>query len=100
MNQRKKDSLSRQDIEKIARLAHIDLSEEEKKLFADQFNKILNFFKTIDEAHTEGVSPTFHVLDLVNIFRKDDVKDSLSQEEALNYALKKEDGYIKSPKIV
>ncbi len=100
MKSAKKRHISQEEVEHIAWLAHIDLAEEEKALFTEQLNRILDFFRDIDQAHTENVPPTYHVLDLVNIHRSDKAKDSLSKDESLENAPRKEDGFFKSPRIV
>lgn len=92
--------ITKKDVEHISWLAHIELTEEEKEIFMEQFNKILEFFRKIDEINTEGIPPTFHVLDLTNIFREDEVRESLAKEDALRNAPKKENGFFKSPRIV
>jgi aspartyl-tRNA(Asn)/glutamyl-tRNA(Gln) amidotransferase subunit C len=92
--------LSKKEVEHIAWLAHIELSDEEKALFTGQFNEILDYFKTIDIVDTEGVEPTYHVLDLKNVHRKDETKPSLSTEEALKNAPRKEKKFFKSPRII
>ncbi|MCW4019840.1 MAG: Asp-tRNA(Asn)/Glu-tRNA(Gln) amidotransferase subunit GatC [Candidatus Bathyarchaeota archaeon] len=100
MKPTQKPHISRKEVEHVAWLAHIELTEEEKTLFTEQFNKILDYFRKIDEAETEDVDPTYHVLDLVNIFRKDEAEESLPREEPLKNAPKTEDGFFKSPRIV
>lgn len=96
----KKRFISREVVVHIARLARVELSEEEKRLFTKQFNEILEYFRKVDELDTEKVPPTYHVLDLVNVFRKDEVKPSLPKEEATRNAPKKEKMYFKAPKII
>jgi aspartyl-tRNA(Asn)/glutamyl-tRNA(Gln) amidotransferase subunit C len=96
----KRRHLSKQEVEHVAWLAHIELSEKEKTLFTEQFNEILNYFKKIDEVDTKGVEPTYHVLDLTNVYRKDKTKPSLRTEEALKNAPKKEKKFLKAPRIV
>ena len=96
----KKRLISREVVVHIARLARVELSEEEKRLFTKQFNEILEYFRKIDELDTEEVPPTYHVLDLVNVFRKDEAKPSLPKEEATRNAPKKEKTYFKAPKII
>jgi len=96
----KKQHLSKKDVEHIAWLAHIELSDKEKTLFTDQFNEILEYFKKIDEVDTEGVEPTYHVLDLENVSRTDKMKPSLPIEEALRNAPKKDKKFIKAPRII
>lgn len=96
----KKRRISKKEVEHIAWLARIELSEEEKGLFTKQFNEILDYFEKIDEVETEEVPPTYHVLDLVNVYREDEVLSSLSIEEALKNAPKKEKQFLKAPRIV
>ena len=96
----KEEKLSKKDVEHIAWLAHIELSEEEKSLFTEQFNEILDYFKKIDAVDTEGVEPTYHVLDLTNVAREDKTESSLTTEEALRNAPKKDGKFIKAPRIV
>lgn len=92
--------ISKKEVEHLAWLSRVSLSGEEKKLFTGQLNNILNYFKLIDEADTKDVPPTYNVLDLTNVFRKDVVKPSLPRDEALKNAPKKEKGYFKAPRIV
>ena len=96
----KEQHLSKKDVEHVAWLAHIELSDQEKTLFTGQFNDILEYFKKIDEIDTEGVEPTYHVLELNNVSRKDETAPSLSPEEALKNAPKKEKKFFKAPRIV
>ncbi len=92
--------LSKKEVEHTAWLAHIELSEKEKKLFTEQFNEILNYFKKIDKVATENVQSTYHVLDLMNVYREDEAAPSLPREEALRNAPKKEKEFLKAPRIV
>jgi aspartyl-tRNA(Asn)/glutamyl-tRNA(Gln) amidotransferase subunit C len=92
--------ISKEDVEHISWLAHIELTEEEKEVFTEQFNRILEFFRKIDEVDAEGVPPTYHVLDLVNVFRGDDVGETLPKEMVLKNAPRSEGNFFKSPRIV
>jgi len=96
----KRRHLSKKEVEHTAWLAHIELSEKEKALFTEQFNDILDYFKKIDEINTEDVQPTYHVLDLMNVYRKYKASPSLPTEEALKNAPKKEKQFLKAPRIV
>ena len=96
----KKQHVSKKDVEHVASLAHIELSDQEKALFTEQFNDILEYFKKIDAVDTNGVEPTYHVLDINNVSRTDETKPSLSTEEALRNAPKKEKKFLKAPRIV
>ena len=96
----KKRYISKKDVEHTAWLARIELSEDEKNLFSKQFNEILDYFKKIDSVDTEGVPATYHILNLVNIFRKDEVQPSLPAKDVLRNASKKEKRFFKAPKIL
>ena len=96
----KKQHLSKEEVEHVAWLAHIKLSEQEKTLFTEQFNEILDYFKKIDDVDTKGVEPTYHVLDMKNVSRKDEITPSLPTEEALKNAPKREKKFFKAPRIV
>jgi aspartyl-tRNA(Asn)/glutamyl-tRNA(Gln) amidotransferase subunit C len=96
----KRRHLSKKEVEHTAWLAHIELSRKEKKLFTEQFNDILDYFEKIDEVDTENVQPTYHVLDLMNVYREDEAIPSLPKEEALKNAPKKEKEFLKAPRIV
>lgn len=83
----------------VAELAKIELREEEIEKFARDFKKILEFFDKLDEIDPD-VPPTYHVLPLKNVFRKDEPKESLPRELVLMNAKHKEEGYFKGPKVV
>ena len=63
--------ITREDVEHISWLASIKIEDEEKEEFVEQFNSILEYFHQLDEVDTEGVEPTYRVVDLANIFRED-----------------------------
>jgi aspartyl-tRNA(Asn)/glutamyl-tRNA(Gln) amidotransferase subunit C len=92
--------ITSEDVEHISWLASIKISDEEKEKFVDQFNSILEYFHQLDEVDTEGIEPTYRVLDLANVFRDDISRKSLTPEEALKNAPRRENGYFKSPRIV
>ncbi|MCX8171673.1 MAG: Asp-tRNA(Asn)/Glu-tRNA(Gln) amidotransferase subunit GatC [Candidatus Bathyarchaeota archaeon] len=96
----RKVRISREQVEHIAELAHIELTEEEKNLFTEQFNRILEFFEKIDSARTNNVPPTYHVFDLVNVLRKDEVGEPLPRESILRNAPKREENFFKAPRII
>jgi aspartyl-tRNA(Asn)/glutamyl-tRNA(Gln) amidotransferase subunit C len=91
--------LSEKEVEHIAELAKIKVTEKEKSLFTKQFNEILQFFHQLDEVDTSSIEPTFHVVDMKNRFRDDTIETTLSTEEALKNAPKKEKNFFKAPKL-
>lgn len=92
--------ITSEDVEHISWLASIKISNEEKEKFVEQFNSILEYFHQLDEVDTEGIEPTYRVVDLANVFRDDISCKSLTSEEALKNAPRREKGYFKSPRIV
>jgi aspartyl-tRNA(Asn)/glutamyl-tRNA(Gln) amidotransferase subunit C len=92
--------ITKEEVEHIAQLAHIELTEEEKEVFTEQFNEILEFFRKIDEVDTANVPPMYHVLDIVNVYREDEVEETLPKENVLENVPKKEERFFKSPRIV
>jgi aspartyl-tRNA(Asn)/glutamyl-tRNA(Gln) amidotransferase subunit C len=88
------------DIEKVARLARLELSEEEKKTFGDQLEQILAYMEQLNRLDTSGVEPTSHAIPIVNVFREDEVKTSISREEILGISPDQEEGHFKVPRII
>lgn len=83
-----------EEVRRVARLARVGLDDDEVERFTEQFADILDYFETLDEVpevEREG--------DLVNVMRTDEVRESLSQEEALANAPETEDGYFKGPNV-
>jgi aspartyl-tRNA(Asn)/glutamyl-tRNA(Gln) amidotransferase subunit C len=91
--------LTKKEVEHIAELAKITLTEDEKELFTEQLERILEYFRKIDELDLEGVEPTTHTMDTSNVFREDVEKESLPPEEVLSNAPEKEDRYFKAPRV-
>src|SRR5271157_2152305 len=93
-------SLDEDTVSHLAELCRIKLRDKEKKEFATQLSNILEFFSQISELDTENVKPTYHVLELTNVFREDEAKESLPQDVALANAPQKEKGFFKAPRII
>lgn len=93
-------TISKEQVEHVAWLARIELTEEEKQAFTKQLNEVLDYFKKINEIDTSNIEPTYHVINLANVLREDKVEPSLSKEDALRNASQKEDSFIKAPKII
>ena len=88
------------DIEKVARLARLELSDEERETFANQLEQILTYMEQLNRLDTTGVEPTSHAIPLYNVFREDGVKPSFPQEEILATAPDEEEGHFKVPRII
>jgi len=88
------------DIEKVAKLARLELSEEEKVTFGNQLEQILTYMEQLNRLDTSGVEPTSHAIPIYNVFREDDVRPSCPQEEVLGIAPDEQDGHFKVPRII
>lgn len=88
------------DIEKVARLARIELSEEEKRIFSQQLEQVLTHMEQLNRLETTGVEPTSHAILLGNVFREDEVGSSVSREEILRISPAQEDGHFRVPRII
>ena len=88
------------DISKVARLARIDLSEEELALYGEQLVAILEAAAQVQALPTDGVEPTSHPLPFTNAFRPDVVTGSLDRDDVLAMAPQEENGYFRVPRIL
>lgn len=88
------------DIEKVAKLARLELSEEEKRTFGEQLEQILTYMEQLNRLDTTGVEPTSHAIPIVNVFREDGVKPSFPREEVLGISPDQEDDHFKVPRII
>jgi aspartyl-tRNA(Asn)/glutamyl-tRNA(Gln) amidotransferase subunit C len=88
------------DVDRVARLARLALSPEEKERFGRQLGLILAHAEKVREIAADEVPPTSHPVPRTNVFRTDESEPSLSREEALAGAPETEDGRFRVPRIV
>jgi len=88
------------EIEYIALLARLRLTDEEKALFSRQLGDIIEYINKLNRVDTSGVEPTSHVLPVKNVFREDRQGRPLSREEMLRNAPSRKGGFYKVPKII
>ncbi len=93
-------SITIKDVEHVANLARLELSEAEKTQFTEQLNSILSYANKLNSLDTEHVAPTSHVLPLTNVMRTDECKESLPIEKVMLNAPDDEDGQIKVPAVL
>ncbi|MBM7565310.1 Asp-tRNA(Asn)/Glu-tRNA(Gln) amidotransferase subunit GatC [Paenibacillus sacheonensis] len=93
-------SITRTDVEHVANLARLELSEQEKEQFEGQLNAILKYAEKLNELQTDDVEPTTHVLPVYNVMRDDAIRESVSNETALRNAPEDEDGQFKVPAVL
>ncbi|WP_134699722.1 Asp-tRNA(Asn)/Glu-tRNA(Gln) amidotransferase subunit GatC [Ammoniphilus sp. YIM 78166] len=92
--------ISREQVEHVAKLARLNLTEDETVQYTSQLNSILNFFEKLDELDTDQVEPTSHVLEVYNVMREDEERPSIDREEALRNAPDHEEGQFKVPAVM
>jgi aspartyl-tRNA(Asn)/glutamyl-tRNA(Gln) amidotransferase subunit C len=93
-------SISRDDVAHVARLARLDVTEEELDRFAVQLAAVLDHAADLAALDTAGVPPTAHPYPLVNVLREDVVGPSLDRDEVLAMAPATEDGRFRVPRIL
>jgi aspartyl-tRNA(Asn)/glutamyl-tRNA(Gln) amidotransferase subunit C len=96
-NQRRRNTLglSRAEVEHLAKLARLGLSEEDKVKFEEQLSVILDHFDVLNQIDTQSVPPTAHTLPLENVFSPDEPRPSLSPEEVLANAPGRDDDFFR-----
>ncbi|NMC36244.1 Asp-tRNA(Asn)/Glu-tRNA(Gln) amidotransferase subunit GatC [Candidatus Beckwithbacteria bacterium] len=95
-----KKQLSSDEVKHIAKLANLTLTDEEISKFQDQLSEAINYIEVLQELDTNDVLETSQVTGLTNVFKDDEVGESLSQEEALSGTDKKQDGYFVVPATI
>jgi aspartyl-tRNA(Asn)/glutamyl-tRNA(Gln) amidotransferase subunit C len=93
-------SLSRDDVVKLAALARIEMSEEELVSLSSQFGMILDAVARVQEVNLDGVIATSHPQPIQNVFREDQVRPSLTPEQALSGAPAQEEQRFRVPQIL
>ncbi len=88
------------DIIKVARLARLELSAEEKDEFSKQLSGIIEYVEKINQLDTSAVEAADHIVEVSNVFRKDTVKKSFERHELEMNAPDFKEGYIVVPKII
>ena len=94
-------ALTKQDVEHIARLARLGLTEEEKEKFVTQLSSILDYVEQLKEVNTDGIEPTAQVTGLENIYREDKIEifKAESRKKLIEQAPASEDNLIKAKAV-
>jgi aspartyl-tRNA(Asn)/glutamyl-tRNA(Gln) amidotransferase subunit C len=92
--------ITKEEVEKVAKLARLELTEVEMTAFTKQLSQILTHVETLKQYDTTGVEPTATVLWQVNVFRGDEVRPSLPVEKAVANAPESAEGFFVVPKII
>ena len=92
--------INKEEVKKVAHLARLELNEYEVNNHAEQLEKILEYIKQLEKIDTDDVSPTTRAIEVINVFRKDEKRNSDCTEELLELGPSREDKYFKVPKII
>lgn len=93
-------ALSPQDVDRLAALARIDLTEDELETFAPQLDVVLDAVESVAQVASADIAPTSHALPMTNVFRADVVTESLTTEQALSGAPASELDRFRVPRIL
>ena len=92
--------ITKEEVEKVAHLARLELNENEINNHAEQLEKILDYIKQLEKIDTDDTPCTTRAIEVVNVFRKDEKRNSDWNEELLELGPSREDKYFKVPKII
>ena len=93
-------TISRDEVAHLARLARLAVTEDELDTFAGQLAVILESVATVSEVAADDIPPTSHAVPLTNVFRDDQLRPGLTQQQALAAAPAAEDGRFRVPRIL
>ena len=93
-------ALSRKDVEHVAHLARLGLTEDELALLEGQLNHILDQYAVLAQLDTEHIPPTAQTIELENILRDDEIKPGLARDEILGLAPQRSGDYFLVPPIL
>ena len=88
------------EVKKVAKLARLELNENEIDQHAEQLEKILEYIKQLEKINTENVQCTTRAIEVANVLRKDENKNYENSEEILDLAPSRENKFFKVPKII
>jgi aspartyl-tRNA(Asn)/glutamyl-tRNA(Gln) amidotransferase subunit C len=93
-------SITVKDVEHVAKLARLDLTDAEKETFTTQLNAILKYADKLTELDTDGIAPTSHAMEIINVVRDDIAKPSLPIEKVLRNAPDEDENQFKVPAVI
>lgn len=92
--------ITEETVNRIAELAKLEFTPDEKTELMGDMNKILAFMEKLNELDTEGAEPLIYMSEQVNALRKDEVVQEITHEESLKNAPKKDSDYFRVPKVL
>lgn len=91
--------ITKDDVKHVAKLARLELTEEETEKYSEQLGNILKYVEQMNEVDTTGIEPMPHAVPVTNVMREDEVKYEQTKEELMKNAPYEEDGFFRVPKI-
>lgn len=93
-------SISIKDVERVAKLAKLELNDTEKQQFTEQLKSFLQHANELKQLDTDGVKPTIRATDMKNVLRADEVRPSLPIERVMDNAPDEDEGQFRVPAII
>lgn len=92
--------IDKETIDKIAHLARLEFDDDAKNQMITDMNNMLAFVDKLNELDTTNVAPLIYMSNEVNVLREDEIKQEITQQEALKNAPQKDSDYFKVPKVI
>jgi aspartyl-tRNA(Asn)/glutamyl-tRNA(Gln) amidotransferase subunit C len=92
--------VNNQMVEKLAHLSRLQFNENEKAEIKNDLQRMIVFVEKLNELNLDGVEPLLHMSDEVNVLREDEIKGSISRNEALKNAPLHDEQFFKVPKVI
>jgi aspartyl-tRNA(Asn)/glutamyl-tRNA(Gln) amidotransferase subunit C len=94
-------SITKEDVQHLAKLSSISISEEQIEPLMKDLDSIVNYFSQLDELDTDGVEPTYQCFEMQNVWRDDEIVEfEANREDLLALTVESEDNQIKVPKVL
>ena len=93
-------TITKEQVNHIAHLSRLEIQENEVDGYIEKLEKVVDLFNELNSVDTENIKPTYHVLDLVNVFREDVAQEGMNREEVLKNSKETEAGQFKVPTII
>ena len=93
-------TITKEEVNHIAHLSRLEIQEDEVDGYIEKLEKVVDLFNELNSVDTENIKPTYHVLDLVNVFREDVAQEGMNREEVLKNSIETEAGQFKVPTII
>ena len=93
-------TITKEQVNHIAHLSRLEIQEDEVDGYIEKLEKVVDLFNELNSVDTKNIKPTYHVLDLVNVFREDVAQEGMNREEVLKNSKETEAGQFKVPTIL